>query len=237
MITVVRNGASAIARTIDSALGQDYPNVQYLVLDGLSRDGTQKIVESYGTRIDVFASEADHGIYDAMNKGIARATGVFVLFMNCGDVFASPSALSSLMQAMTSAPLQVACGRWVRVAAANTRTICRPDLERGVFNHQALVYSRALHDRHGGYVDARGLTTADYLFFTTLRAAPDVAWHDVDATVAEIDVSGVSAGTHTFSQKHAIDYLFGRSSASRLIAVLALHPLYHRVKRLLGQVR
>jgi hypothetical protein len=109
--------------------------------------------------------------------------------------------------------------------------VCSPDLASGRFNHQAVVYSRAIHRWHGEYLSIPGLSTADYLFFATLLDSPDVACRTSDALLAVIDVDGVSAGLQTFSQKHAADYLTGRTSRLRLAAVLLLHPLYSTLKR------
>lgn len=87
VITVVFNNAKDIERTMLSVLNQTYPNIEYLVIDGNSTDGTLKIIEKYRSKIAVFFSEKDNGIYDAMNKGLAKATGDYVIFMNSGDEF------------------------------------------------------------------------------------------------------------------------------------------------------
>ncbi len=79
-----------------------------------------------------------------------------------------------------------------------------------------------------------GLSAADYLFFGTLLNNPRVHCRTVDTEVARIDVNGLSAGLQTFSQKQAIDYLCGNISRTRLLAMLALHPAYHRLKKLLA---
>lgn len=85
VITIVYNNASAIERTILSVLQQTYSNIEYIVIDGASSDGTFQIIEKYADRLSKFISEPDHGIYDAMNKGMAMATGDYLLFMNSGD--------------------------------------------------------------------------------------------------------------------------------------------------------
>ena len=85
VITVVYNNAADIERTIRSVLSQTYPRIEYLIIDGGSTDGTVEIVHRFKEHIAVFVSEPDKGIYDAMNKGLARATGDYVLFMNSGD--------------------------------------------------------------------------------------------------------------------------------------------------------
>lgn len=85
IITVVYNNAAHIERTMQSVLNQTYTNIEYIVIDGLSTDGTLDIIKKYQDKISRLISEKDKGIYDAMNKGLAIATGDYVLFMNSGD--------------------------------------------------------------------------------------------------------------------------------------------------------
>ena len=231
VVTIVRNGAPQIARTVESVIAQDYAALDYVVIDGASTDGTLAALEPWRARIAQVLSEPDRGLYDAMNKGLRLATGEFVLFMNCGDVFASPTAVSEAMAGIESGLEQVVVARWARRVAGQPDRVLAPDLATGLFNHQAVVYSRAIHRWHGEYLSVAGLGTADYLFFATLFDSPDVACRTSDALLAVIDVDGVSAGLHTFSQKHAADYLIGRTSRLKLAAVLLLHPAYSTLKR------
>lgn len=85
VITVVYNNAADIERTMLSVLNQTYPNIEYILVDGLSTDGTLDIIQKYNARLAKLVSEKDKGIYDAMNKGLKLATGDYVLFMNSGD--------------------------------------------------------------------------------------------------------------------------------------------------------
>jgi glycosyltransferase involved in cell wall biosynthesis len=85
VITIVYNNVRDIERTLLSVLDQTYPAIEYIVVDGASTDGTQEVIKRYESRISKFISEPDKGIYDAMNKGLAMATGDYVLFMNSGD--------------------------------------------------------------------------------------------------------------------------------------------------------
>lgn len=87
VITVVRNGEDIIENTILSVINQNYLNLEYIVIDGNSTDGTIDIIQKYEDKINFWISEPDMGIYDAMNKGISKAKGKFVNFMNAGDVF------------------------------------------------------------------------------------------------------------------------------------------------------
>ena len=87
VITIVYNNVNDIERTMLSVLGQTYPNIEYILIDGLSKDGTLGVIKRYEKRIAKFISEKDDGIYDAMNKGLELATGDYVIFMNSGDEF------------------------------------------------------------------------------------------------------------------------------------------------------
>lgn len=85
VITIVYNNVRDIERTVLSVLNQTYPNIEYLVIDGASNDGTLEILKKYESRLTKLISEKDKGIYDAMNKGITLVSGDYILFMNSGD--------------------------------------------------------------------------------------------------------------------------------------------------------
>lgn len=87
IITVVWNNASTIKDAIDSVLNQTYDNIEYIIIDGASTDATVEIVQSYRNKISKFISEKDKGLYDAMNKGIALATGDIVGILNSDDFY------------------------------------------------------------------------------------------------------------------------------------------------------
>ena len=87
VITVVYNDVSNIEETILSVINQDYPNIEYVVIDGGSSDGTIELIKRYEYKLAYYLSEPDNGIYDAMNKGIVKVKGQLVNFMNSGDTF------------------------------------------------------------------------------------------------------------------------------------------------------
>ena len=95
VITVVYNDLKGIDRTMLSVLNQTYPNIEYILIDGLSTDGTLGVIKKYQGRIRLI-SEKDGGIYDAMNKGLAIATGDYVLFMNSGDEIYAPDTVAKI---------------------------------------------------------------------------------------------------------------------------------------------
>ncbi|MEI7423445.1 MAG: glycosyltransferase family 2 protein [Prolixibacteraceae bacterium] len=96
VITVVFNGQKYIESTIISVINQNYSELEYIIIDGGSSDGTTDIIKKYALRISYWISERDNGIYDAMNKGIDNASGEWVIFMNCGDFFYNNNVLSQV---------------------------------------------------------------------------------------------------------------------------------------------
>ena len=96
IITVVRNDVVHIEQTMLSVLGQTYGNVEYIVIDGGSTDGTVDIIKKYADKLAYWVSEPDGGIYPAMNKGLQHATGEWVNFMNSGDSFADENVLEEV---------------------------------------------------------------------------------------------------------------------------------------------
>jgi glycosyltransferase involved in cell wall biosynthesis len=100
IITVVLNNADTIGQAIESVLGQDYPEVEYIVIDGQSTDGTLDVIKSYGDKITQWVSSKDGGIYPAMNKGLKMATGQIIGILNADDVYASNKVISGIVSKM-----------------------------------------------------------------------------------------------------------------------------------------
>jgi glycosyltransferase involved in cell wall biosynthesis len=96
IVTVVYNGVDFLEETILSVIGQTYPNIDYVVIDGGSTDGTLEIIEKYQDKISYWISEPDKGIYDAMNKGIHAAKGEWFNFLNAGDSFVNENILNDI---------------------------------------------------------------------------------------------------------------------------------------------
>lgn len=235
VVTIVFNDAGGIGRTIDSVTSQTHGSVEYIVIDGNSVDGTRQMIEDRRDQIDLYVSEPDRGIYDAMNKAIRLANGKFLLFMNSGDVFFETSSLARLVDRARAANSSAVFGGWVRRSRNGSTSVRLPGLQAGIFNHQAVLYARDLHRELGPYALVPGLTTADYLFLSSLLMDNSLIHCELAEPVAIIDIGGISAGNHTFAQKGAIDYLHGRISRWRLASYLVLHPAYRMAKKLIGR--
>ena len=109
-VTITYNAAQVLQRTLDSVLQQDYPDIVHLIIDGASTDGTIQLIDDYvqrsnaadnGHRIQV-TSEPDHGIYDAMNKGLRSLDGDYVCFLNAGDFLPSSDTVSRIAESLNS---------------------------------------------------------------------------------------------------------------------------------------
>ena len=96
IITICYNAQATISRTLESIQAQTYTELEYLVIDGASKDATLELVAQLAPRAQVF-SERDHGLYDAMNKGLKRATGDYVWYINAGDALPSPTTVEELV--------------------------------------------------------------------------------------------------------------------------------------------
>ena len=98
IITVSYNAGPYIERTIQSVISQTYPNIEYIIIDGKSSDNTVDIIKKYAEHIDHWISEPDNSLYDAMNKGLRKATGEYVWYMNAGDRIYDSTSLEYAMK-------------------------------------------------------------------------------------------------------------------------------------------
>ncbi|MEI6435746.1 MAG: glycosyltransferase family 2 protein [Bacteroidota bacterium] len=125
IITITYNSEKTIRDTIESVLNQSYKNIEYIVVDGKSKDGTCDIIRSYGVRITQFVSEKDNGLYYALNKGIGLATGDVVGFLHSDDIFASTETIKMIAEAFTKFKVDSVYGDLVYVDQNDTNKIIR----------------------------------------------------------------------------------------------------------------
>jgi len=115
IITVVRNCEETIEKTILSVINQNYQNIEYIIIDGMSNDNTLNIINKYRKHLTHFVSEPDKGIYDAMNKGIKLATGDWVNFMNAGDYFFDNSTTSLVVSEIGKQNFDIIYGDFIAI--------------------------------------------------------------------------------------------------------------------------
>lgn len=165
VVTVCYNAVDTIEETMRSVLDQTYPDVEYIVIDGSSTDGTVDIIKKYSDRLAYWVSEPDNGIYDAMNKGIKVATGDYINFMNAGDTFVSSDILNNVVNNIDTGVILLICN-WYDVTKYGIMERNALDiryLKRSIIcSHQALFISLEYHKKH--LYDIRFKFCADYKF-------------------------------------------------------------------------
>lgn len=178
IITISYNPGRLLKDTIDSVLSQDYSNIEYIIIDGGSTDGTVDMIKSYDGSISKYISDPDNGIYDALNKGIALATGDVIGLVHADDLFADGSVLSSIAETFETSKADAVYGDLVYVSRDNTDRVIRY-WRSGVFDparlkfgwmppHTALYVTREVYEKarlaNGQYFDTSFRIASDYDF-------------------------------------------------------------------------
>jgi len=202
VITVCFNAADTIGDTLRSVAAQDHPDVEHVVVDGGSSDGTQDVVKRDGGHVAAFLSEPDRGLYDAMNKGLRLATGDYIGFLHADDMFADEGALSRIAAAAKDNPAELILsdiefvekddiGKRVRFYSAQG---FRPEwLRQGDIPPQPGTYHRRdIYERYGDY-DLSFQMSSDFDFFLRLFCLHKVSYAIVPATTVRMRVGGKSS--------------------------------------------
>lgn len=227
VITVVFNGESCLEKTILNVIEQIYPNVEYIIIDGGSTDGTLDIIRRYENQIDYWISEKDKGIYDAMNKGIMTSTGKWINFMNAGDAFYGQAVLEKIFTSNIDADLIYSDTMYT------TDIIFECDIQQNKVIHQSLIYDKNLHFEFGLYLINKHLTISDYIFFQLCK---EKKWQKVEHIISRYYPYGSSYSSHHFKQKIAVDILFNNTGLIKSIfwmVFLVIHPFYIEFKKIL----
>lgn len=170
IVTVVYNDVCGIRETINSVLEQSYDNIEFIVVDGGSTDGTIQVIEEYFNQIAYFISEPDRGVYDAMNKGANVATGEWIIYMNSGDCFFEKDVLAKIFVNSSKLLLNVDAIFSDMVCSENSRVIkARGLLKIWIGNpcsHQSFfVKTHLMKERP---FDLKYVVSADYDFIYNL---------------------------------------------------------------------
>lgn len=198
IVTVTYNAEAFLEETIQSVIVQDYSNIEYIIVDGGSTDGTKAIVDKYRDHIDIFVSKADNGIYDAINKGIGLSSGRVIKIQNADDLLL-PGAVSAAMEELgrytPDEPLVVIGYSRVIGTSGNTlgRITGKPIIiGLPTINHPGWFATRSVYETHGLYsLDYR--IASDYEYFLRIKTAGvRVVWIPRDVACYRQD--GASAG-------------------------------------------
>ena len=200
IITVVYNGVATLGSCIESVLMQDYPFIEYIIVDGDTKDGTQALISSFGNKITRFVSEPDKGIYDAMNKGIKIATGDIVGILNADDFYAYNAVISDVVNAMKTSDAGGVYGDLEYVESSTHKVKRRwisGNFKSGSFvngwmpPHPTFFVKRSLYDDYGGFRLDCG-SAADYELMLRLVHKIGIKLAYVPKVLVRMTIGGVS---------------------------------------------
>jgi glycosyltransferase involved in cell wall biosynthesis len=193
IVTVVFNDRQHLEQTILSVLGQTYQNIEYIIIDGGSIDGTVDIIRRYEDRVAYWQSEPDRGIYDAMNKGISAASGDWINFMNSGDTFCRSDVLSTIFPGKVVQADLIYGHHQVNYHERFSMVKKALDLKflwKGmVFRHQSLFVRTALMKQHPFDLSYRIGADYEFIFFAYMN---NYSFHNCDQVIAAVSTGGVS---------------------------------------------
>lgn len=201
IITACYNSAETIRDTIASVLAQDYPEIEYIIIDGASKDNTLAIVNEYRNRITKVISEKDGGIYFALNKGISLASGEVIAFLHADDVYASKTVITDIMKKFKETGSDAVYGDLQYVERENMEKVVRNWISGpyndGIFRkgwmppHPAFFLKRICYIKYGGF-NTTFRTAADYELMLRMLHKHKVSVSYVPEVIVNMRVGGVS---------------------------------------------
>lgn len=204
LITVTLNSARYLATCIESVLQQDYPDIEYIVVDGASTDTTLSIIEQYAHGIDKWISESDRGMYDALNKGMRLATGDVIGIINSDDLLASPSVISKIVRHFSRFGVDSVYGDLVYVDANDLSKVQRYwkgcPYQRSAFRwgwmpaHPTFYVRRELTEKLGGYL-THFFTAADFELMARYLYKHRISASYLPELIVKMRTGGMSNGS------------------------------------------
>ena len=194
IITINYNNATGLEQTIKSIIDQTCNNLQFIIIDGGSTDGSVDVIKQNAKHIDYWVSEPDGGRYPAMNKGIRQATGNYLNFMNSGDTFHSPSVLEDI--AMMNLNEDIITGGFYDKEKDEKHIIVPQDVTlltilKNTFNHQATFFKRDLFDSR--LYDENYVIQSDAKFNIESIIFDNCSVKIIDYIIADYDFNGISS--------------------------------------------
>lgn len=221
VLTVVYNGKSSIERTINSVLEQDYPNIEYIIIDGNSNDGTLDIIQKYSSLLDYYISEPDSGIYDAMNKGIDMCTGDIIGIINSDDWY-EPGTIPRIAEEYKKCSTCVQYGLLRLVdnkGPLEVRTFYASRLPQHMISHPTTFVPSSLYKKYGRF-NLEYKIAADYdlmlRFYTN-----EVKFNFIHEVLANFTMGGACQSNDIQSTKEALK--------SRLSYGVISHQRYRKI--------
>lgn len=201
LITVTYNAVQHLRHCLESVLGQDYPALEYIVVDGGSTDGSLPLIRSYGEAIARVISEPDEGIYDAMNKGIGLATGDIIGLLNADDFYAHEGVISRVVAAFQANPTDTVFGDLVYVEEDDLDKVVRyypgrgfhhRKMRRGIMPpHPTFFARRGMYEQYG-YFDQHYRICADFDLMLRWFHHHEVSYQHIPEVLVKMRTGGAS---------------------------------------------
>lgn len=245
IITATYNSAKTVQDTIKSVLAQDYADIEYIIIDGGSKDGTLAIVEEYADRIAKIVSEPDRGIYDAMNKGIRMATGDIVGILNSDDFFLDSHVISQVVEAFVQHPeLEGVHADLYYVKQHDPSVVVRhwvsSEFKPGSFfygwhpAHPTLYLRREVYEKYGVF-DLEFPLAADFELMLRFFECKGIRTKHLDMTMIRMRLGGATSRGLSNLQKNTKECMaaFRRNGLKPPF----LYPLYRLLPKLLQYIK
>ena len=202
IITITYNSAATLEDTLRSVVSQDYPNMEYLIIDGKSKDNTLAIADKYKDKISKVVSEKDKGLYDALNKGIKNATGDVIGMLHSDDLYANNTVISKVMKKFEDDPtIEGVYADLVFVNRNDTNKVMR-SWEAGAYEedaflkgwmppHPTFFVRKEVYEKFGGFNTELKLS-ADYELMLRLIHKNKIKLAYLNETIVKMRMGGVS---------------------------------------------
>lgn len=211
IVTVCFNAEKTLEKTIQSVINQTYNNIEYIIIDGASTDGTIDIIKKYEDKISYWSSEPDKGIYDAMNKGIKAATGEYIALLNAGDWY-ELKCISEIVEAIKKQPEVDVIHAMIRILTASGDDFLwiygysHLMLPKTMIAHPTCFVKKSLYDKHR--YNLRYKSAADYDLFLTLFQE-GCKFHFIEAVLGNYILGGMSDSKISKQETIKIKYRHG----------------------------
>lgn len=240
IITINKNNAAGLERTIKSVESQNYKNYEFIVIDGNSVDNSINIIKKYENNLSFWISEPDHGIYNAMNKGIKKASGEYCLFLNSGDYLYNEHTLEKLFENNLNSDI-VSCNAYAEINHKLTSIHAPSEISFYIFYkhslmHQATLIKRILFEKYG-YYNENLVITSDWEFFLKCLIEENSSYQSIDIFLTVFDTTGFSSQVDNYdiSRKERQTILNGKYdrfiSDYKLIEPFFVYQVLKKIER------
>ncbi len=229
VVTVVFNGRDGLEETVRSVLAQTYRNIEFVVIDGGSTDGTLDVIRKYERTIAYWMSEPDDGISDAFNKGLSVIGGEWVVFLNSADTFSGPEVLEAMAEYFPVAPVISGFARSGRkIIPKRVLRNSDPPTVRAMLSHQASIVRTSLFETYGLF-DTSYRMRMDYEFW--LRVLRNERFHFLDRVLVEFAAGGASGRNW---KQYMVEELRANRKNMGIFHLISLSRILFYLERYLG---